>query len=376
MPPKKGPQTRSMANKALTEKKSNTRAIDPPANPKAAKSQKSEQQHNHTQASKVASTSGAAGVINCSHVEEATGKSSSKIWNNDNNNNRTDEIDPELGDKIKLMLQPVKMTPKRGYTEDDLKSFLASSTFKSVDLATLSTAQLFQRFIDATSGIDELTLVELIDHYHLGILMQSYKPMETDCMGYRSELLDAVSKLCIDLPPDGVEFIGTVLCDRFVIGKSMERLDKVVQMQQTLSMLIIKDDFSCQIAMSILMATFVKVSGVPRKHTNTDIITEVFEMVKLVDWMQMSNAGSVADLFVLVRSFSLIINTHHNQKAHADWNKGTSSKIQEYFLRVLRTVRCVPNYGLPEMMVQSYICAAFNCISQTNAMGTSISMEM
>ncbi|EDW04380.1 GH10064, partial [Drosophila grimshawi] len=183
--------------------------------------------------------------------------------------------------------QPEKKTRKLGYTEDDLKSFLASSTIKSVDLVAHSTAQLFQRFIDATFEIEELTLAELIDHYHLGILMQSYKPLDTDCMGYRSELLDAVCKLSIDLPPDCIEYIGTVLCDRFVIGTGMERVERVVQMQRALTMLIIKNDFSRQIAMSILLAIFAKVSGMPRNNTNIDIISEVFEMVKLIDWMQL-----------------------------------------------------------------------------------------
>lgn len=74
-------------------------------------------------------------------------------------------------------------------------------------------------------------------------------------------------------------------------------------------------------------------------------------MVKRVDWMQLIVARRESDMFVLVRCFALIINTHHNRMAHVNWNKGLGSEIHKYFMQVLRTVRFSSNYNAFAMMV-------------------------
>lgn len=76
-------------------------------------------------------------------------------------------------------------------------------------------------------------------------------------------------------------------------------------------------------------------------------------MAKLVDWKHLITTGREADVFVLVRSFGLIINTRSNRLPHPNWDQEMGSDIHRYFMTMLATVRCCPDYGFFHMMVSA-----------------------
>ncbi|XP_032296346.1 uncharacterized protein [Drosophila virilis] len=248
------------------------------------------------------------------------------------------------------------------YTHADLQQFLTSSTLRNTfplayhsDEEEEDTAQLLQQLNDAIDKLAGVQLDQLIDLYHLAILMQSYQPLNTHCQGQRCELLQTVGQLSVELPAEYIEYIGISLCDRFVFGTGRERMQRVIDMHRALVLLINDRDVNRGIAMTILLATFAKISGMDMPKPQTDIISQAFDVVKRVDWMQLIVARREADMFVLVRCFALIINTHHNRLAHANWNRGLGSEIHKYFMQVLRTVRFSSNYNAFAMMVERFI---------------------
>ncbi|XP_064547291.1 uncharacterized protein LOC135434604 [Drosophila montana] len=247
-----------------------------------------------------------------------------------------------------------------GYTHADLEQFLTSSTLKETfpfayHNKKKDTAQLIQQLNSAINKLTDVQPDQLLDLYHLAILMQSYQPLDTHCQGQRCELLQTVGQLSVELPAVYVEYFGISLCDRFVFGTGRERMQRVIDMHRALVLLINDRDVNRGIAMTILLATFAKISGMDMPKPQTDIISQAFDMVKHVDWMQLIVARREADMFVLVRCFALIINTHHNRLAHANWNKGLGSEIHKYFMQVLRTVRFSSNYNAFAMMVERFI---------------------
>jgi len=181
----------------------------------------------------------------------------------------------------------------------------------------------------------------------------------TSIAEYHLSILSAVDReqdeLSVELLPQHSEYIGNSLCDRFLMDTDKTRLDKVIDMHKGIVMMIQNGKANCHIAMTMLLVTLSKVSGVNVPNEETDVNTKAFQMVKLVDWMQLVVSNRVSDMFVLVRSFSLVINTKVNRSAHIDWNRKMGSEIYHYFMRVLRTVRSARNYNFFEMMVERYI---------------------
>lgn len=223
--------------------------------------------------------------------------------------------------------------------------------------------------------MEEVQLEELLDLYHLAIEMQSYEQLDTHCQGKRCQLLQAVSALAVQLRPEYIEYVGISLCDRLIIGVGKERMQRVIDMHGALVLLIADSDINRQIAMTILLATFAKISGLelPRLHGDIVIppsiylyiniynysnanyyrfqITLAFDLVKRVDWMRLIVDGCEADMFALLRSFALIINTYENRVAHPHWHAGIGSEIHKFFMQVLRTVRFSSKYNNLIMMV-------------------------
>ncbi|KAM8719678.1 hypothetical protein ACLKA7_005842 [Drosophila subpalustris] len=289
--------------------------------------------------------------------------------NNNNNYMHMEEEDGEFNNSWKnkgqlleavcaALEEPPELEPEVGCTHDDLGQFLLNSTIKEMfpfALQLKNTTEIFQRLISAIYELEAVQLDQLLDLYHLAIMMQTYQQWETCHMNYRHELLDAVAELSVELQPKDIEYLGISLCDRFVIGTGMKRKDKVIDMHSSIVLLINNSDVNCQIAMTTLLATFAKVSGLNLPEKETDVIKKSFEMAKLVDWMQLGESGHEADLFVLVRSFSLIMNTQQNRVKHSNWNQELGSEIHTFFMKVLRTVRFSRNYNFFAMMIERYI---------------------
>ncbi|XP_034480738.1 uncharacterized protein LOC117786531 [Drosophila innubila] len=297
-------------------------------------------------------------------TKEASKKYETIECNNNNNNyihveQKVDEFKKgELLEALCFALaEPPEMEPETGYTHDDLKQFLLNSTIKDMfpfAFDIKSTTEIFQRLNSAIYKLEEVQLDQLLDLYHLAIMMQTYEHLDTH-MNYRHELLDAVGELSVELKPIDIEYIGSSLCDRFVIGSGMTRMQKVVDMHNSIVIMIGNSDVNYQIAMTTLLATFAKVSGVNFPKNETDIIKKAFEMAKLVEWMQLVESGREADMFVLVRCFSLIINTKQNRDAHLNWHQELGSEIHTYFMKILRTVRFSTNYNFFAMMIERFI---------------------
>jgi len=231
--------------------------------------------------------------------------------------------------------------------------------------------QIFKRLNSAIFKMESVNLDELLDIYHLAIMMQTYQQLEQHT-SYRYELMDAACELSVELSPQQLEYIGNSLCDRFVMGTGMKRLEKVFNLHKGIVILIKNGEVNCKIAMATLLAILSKISGLNVPDQETDIvsriksvfrsnhlmlihlqITKAFEMVKLVNWMQLVVSDRLTDMFVLIRSFSLIINTKENRSAHDYWHQKLGREIHLYFMAVLRTVRSSRHYNFFEMMVSN-----------------------
>lgn len=247
-----------------------------------------------------------------------------------------------------------------GYTQQQLEQFLLNSTLKqilpaSLIVASQSNAQHLRQLLRSIDALEEVQLEELLDLYHLAIDMQSYEQLDTHCQGKRCQLLQAVSALAVQLRPEYIEYVGISLCDRLIIGVGKERMQRVIDMHGALVLLIADSDINRQIAMTILLATFAKISGLELPRLHGDIITLAFDLVKRVDWMRLIVDGCEADMFALLRSFALIINTYENRVAHPHWHAGIGSEIHKFFMQVLRTVRFSSKYNNLIMMMERFI---------------------
>ncbi|KAH8389322.1 hypothetical protein KR215_001040, partial [Drosophila sulfurigaster] len=246
-----------------------------------------------------------------------------------------------------------------GYTHEQLKQFLLNSKIADIfsdALQPQSTSQLLLSLISSLYALETVQQDELIDLYNLGIMMQHYEQLDTHCMGYRCQLLEAVCELAFELRPQDAVIIGNSLCDRLVWGTGKARMERVIDMHSSLVLLIKNgDEINHCIAMTILLTTFSKVSGIQIRAFEIDVIMQAFEMAKRVDWEQLARSGCEADLFVLVRSFGLLLNTQQNRRPHSDWDTQLDSEIHKYFMTVLRSLRLSKNYNFFAMMVERYI---------------------
>ncbi|KAH8270687.1 hypothetical protein KR044_006182 [Drosophila immigrans] len=290
------------------------------------------------------------------------------------NNNNSDYIDMEAQEEyhrivkrkteeLKALNDALAVPPpeaaKVGYTHEHLQQFLLNSSLSNsfpFALQPQSTSMLLRGFIASVYALKAVQLDELLDLYHLCIMMQHYEQLDTHCMGYRCQLLEAVCELAVELQPKDADIIGISLCDRFVLGTGKARMERVIDMHSSIVLLIKNgDEINRRIAMTMLLATFSKVSGQPNPDLQTDVLKQAFEMAQRVNWTKLVSSGCEPDLYLLVRSFSLILNTQENRCLHSDWDKQLGSEIHKYFMTVLRTVRFSRNYNFFAMMVERYI---------------------
>ncbi|XP_017870354.1 PREDICTED: uncharacterized protein LOC108618746 [Drosophila arizonae] len=307
---------------------------------------------------------------NNSHSHNNNNNNNTK--NNKSNNNNNIEsllIEPLPMERYKLLkafcmqvsksdAEPQQLTTAAGYTQQQLQQFLSNSTLKkilptSVIFASPSCAQHLRQLVRLIDALDVVKLEELLDLYHLAIDMQKYEQLNTHCQGKRCELLHAVSSLAVQLQPEYIEYIAICLCDRLIIGAGKERMQRVIDMHGALVQLIADSDVSRRIAMTILLATFAKISRLELPTQNGDIIALAFDLVKRVDWMRLIVDGCQPDMFALLRSFALIINTHANRLAHP--LKDIAIEIHTFFMQLLRNMHFSSKYNSLIMMMERFI---------------------
>lgn len=74
-------------------------------------------------------------------------------------------------------------------------------------------------------------------------------------------------------------------------------------------------------------------------------------MAKTVNWQQLAESGRHADMFMLIRTFSLIINSRQTRDECPDWKVNLGAEIHKYFLQVRKSFDHSSIYGAFEMMV-------------------------
>ncbi|TDG39543.1 hypothetical protein AWZ03_014036 [Drosophila navojoa] len=290
---------------------------------------------------------------------------------NNNNNNKSLLMEPLPMKRYKLLKafcmqvaksngEPQQPAADTGYTQQQLQQFLSNSTLGKILPASLifaspSCAQHLRQLVRLIDALDVVQLEELLDLYHLAIAMQNYEQLyTTHSQGQRCELLHAVSSLAAQLQPEYIEYMAICLCDRLVIGAGKERMQRVLDMHGALVQLIADSDVSRRIALTILLATIAKISRLELSTRNTrDILALAFDMVKRVDWMRLVVDGCQPDIFALLRSFALIINTHQNGFAHSLQDVGT--EIRNFFMQLLRILHISSKHNNLIMMMERFI---------------------
>lgn len=142
--------------------------------------------------------------------------------------------------------------------------------FQQIDFP-LDLLQLLQQFIDVVYQLNSVQLDELLDLYHVGIMMFAVR-QEAHCIGQRFELLQALAELAAMLRPQQIAYIGMNLSERFVIGNGVERMRRIIDLHFALLTLASQDEINCKIAMTALLAIFSTVAEVPLPEGETDIV--------------------------------------------------------------------------------------------------------
>lgn len=82
-------------------------------------------------------------------------------------------------------------------------------------------------------------------------------------------------------------------------------------------------------------------------------------MAKTVNWQQLAESGRHADMFMLIRTFSLIINCRQTRDECPDWKVNLGAEIHKYFLQVRKSFDHSTIYGAFEMMVSLVVIQTF-----------------
>ncbi|XP_068155455.1 uncharacterized protein [Drosophila tropicalis] len=74
-----------------------------------------------------------------------------------------------------------------------------------------------------------------------------------------------------------------------------------------------------------------------------------FNMIQLINWQHLDVSGRHAEMFMVIKSFGLIINCRRMREACPD---RVGTEIREYFLKISKSIDHSSTYG---MMVERYI---------------------
>ncbi|EDW80918.1 uncharacterized protein Dwil_GK11784 [Drosophila willistoni] len=238
------------------------------------------------------------------------------------------------------------------YTYDDLKEFLADSSLKKLLLPyvheiTLA-KPLFTRFIQALSCDLTLSVDQLCDLYILSIIMMTYQEEDQLIMLERLKLVEVIGNLTDHLDLEDIIFIAFSIYEKFVI--SIDRIEKVIALLASMPAIIRASALAADIAVSLLLIILAKYTKTPRGlEMGQKQLENGFNMIQLIDWQHLDVSGRHAEMFMVIKSFGLIINCRRMREACPD---RVGNEIREYFLKISKSIDHSSTYG---MMVERYI---------------------
>ncbi|KAH8288518.1 hypothetical protein KR054_004391 [Drosophila jambulina] len=240
-----------------------------------------------------------------------------------------------------------------GYTHDDIKSFLDKSCIGGwfpFAQETKDAKRLLDQFVACLKSCISVTLKGLLDLFTLSIMMMTYQNDNSQLMKERFNLVDIVSHLPDTLDTEGVQYIVIGLHKNLVneeLGK--ERLERVLDLHAAIPALVMSSKLGNDIAVALLLTIMGEYAKV-RVELGSDNAQKAFELAKQVNWQELANSDRHADMFMLIRTFSLIINCRSSREECPDW-KSLSADIHKYFLQVRKAFDNSMVYGAFEMMV-------------------------
>ncbi|KAH8382822.1 hypothetical protein KR009_005494 [Drosophila setifemur] len=266
-----------------------------------------------------------------------------------------------------------------GYTHENIKSLLSNSSINDWFTFANETADakgLLDGFEKRLYGKFTLTLDQLLDLFTLSIMMMSYQRDNLLLMKERFTLIDTVCHLADSLDAEEIHFIAVGLHANFVDGVGIERLEKVLDLHTAIPALVKSSTVGNDIAVALLLTIMGQYTGVPVKleptgnvyHQNFSYLLKfttnpkffvkalkAFEMAKAVNWQQLADSGRRADMFMLIRTFSLIINCRRIRDECPDWRNNLGPEIHKYFLQVRKAFDHSAIHGAFEMMIERFI---------------------
>ncbi|XP_017058638.1 uncharacterized protein LOC108099561 [Drosophila ficusphila] len=245
-----------------------------------------------------------------------------------------------------------------GYNHDDIKSFLVKSSIKNMfpfANETTDAKRLLDSFVKTLSGKLVLSLENLLDLFTLSIMMMTYQKDILLLTEERFILLDVVSHLAYSLDSEEIQFMALGLYDNLVVGVGMERLERVLDVQAAIPALVQSCTLGNNIAVAFLLTIMGKYTGQPVQMDNKEIARKAFEMAKLINWQELADSDRHADMFMLIRTFSLIINCRRIREECSDWKDNLCAEIHKFFLQVRKAFEKTAAYGVFEMMIERFI---------------------
>ncbi|KAH8243340.1 hypothetical protein KR032_006614, partial [Drosophila birchii] len=237
-----------------------------------------------------------------------------------------------------------------GYTHDDIKSFLDKSSigcrFPFVQ-ETKDAKRLLDQFVASLTSCISANLKELLDLFTLSIMIMTYQKDHPQLMKERLNIVDIVCHL-------PVQYIAIGLHKNLVdeaLGK--ERLERVLDIHAAIPPLVTSSKLGNDIAVALLltiMGEYVK-KRVELGSNNVSLAAgKAFDLVKQVDWQELANSDRHSDMFMLIRTFCLIIHCQSSREECPDW-KNLSAEVHKYFLQIRKAFDNSMVYGAFEMMV-------------------------
>ncbi|XP_017082770.1 uncharacterized protein LOC108115710 [Drosophila eugracilis] len=245
-----------------------------------------------------------------------------------------------------------------GYNHESIVNFLEKSSIKewfSYAIETTDAKQLLDRFVVTLSGSFDLYLEQLLDLFTLSIMMMTYQRDNLLLMKERFMLIDVVSHLADSLDSEEIHYIASGLYENLVTGIGLERLERVLDMHAAIPALVESSSLGNDISVALLLTIMGQYTGKSIPLDNKETARKAFELAKLINWHQLANSGRQADMFMLVRTFSLIINCRSIREECPDWKDNLGAEIHKYFLQVRKAFQSTAAYGPFEMMIERFI---------------------
>lgn len=243
-----------------------------------------------------------------------------------------------------------------GYDHESIMSFLRKSSIKHLfpyAAETTDGKQLLNRMMATLAGKLELNLQQLLDLFTLSIMMMTYQRDNVLLMKERYMMVDVVCHLAESLDSEEMFYMASGLYENLITGVGMERLERVLDLQAAIPAMVESCHLGNDVAMALLLTIMGRYTGEPVELDQKEYALKAFEMAKTVNWRQLANSGRQADLFMLIRTFSMIINCRRIREECLDWKDNLGAEIHKYFLQVRMDHSAA--YGDFEMMIERFI---------------------